>query len=66
MYFKMYGLRYNNPTGTPSFNDKEYLASLQFARAGDIVIDELGSQITFGVVAVHYAVPPVGCTETMD
>lgn len=59
MFFKLFGLRYSNPTGQPNFNDKEYLSNLQFARTGDVLVDESGVPISFSAIGIQYGTPPL-------
>lgn len=58
MFFKLFGLRYSDPHGQPSFNDKNYLASLQFARTGDVLVDDAGNTVAFGSIGIPYDTAP--------
>ena len=58
MYFKLFGLRYSNPHGLPNLDDKNYLSNLQFARTGDVLVDENGNILSVGVIGISYGVPP--------
>ena len=51
MFFKLFGLRYSNPVGSPTLNDKDYLSNLQFPRTGDVLVDEDGNPVAFGDAA---------------
>jgi hypothetical protein len=66
MFFKLFGLRYATPSGSPHFNDKEYLSNLQFARTGDVLVDESGVPISFGAVGIAYGIPPNPATMTPE
>jgi len=64
LFFKIFGLRYPDPSGPPTPRDGDYLSNLQFAQYGDILVDEDGSPIQFGSVGIQYGTPPA--PESME
>lgn len=61
-FFKIFGLRFNDPNLPPSTSDGDYLSNLQFARPSDVMTDEAGNPITFGVIGVIYGAAPLPAT----
>ena len=64
MYFKIFGLRYSDPSSPPLTTSESYLSNLQFANSGDILTDSDGNAVSFGAIGITYATEPV--SSTMD
>ena len=64
-YFKLLGLHYLGPTGVPNFSDPNYLSKLQFARMGDVAIDEVYEKCLY-ITPVPGGVGPVTVATLLE
>jgi len=60
MFLKLVGLRFSSPTLPEP--DKGYLSNFSKAESGDVLIDDAGNVITFGLIGVPFNAPPADPT----